>query len=111
MVGVKTKQIACICLIALASFSVHAEEKLTKEQIRLKLDELNAACEQARQKKLAPLRAQYIEECVSKQRKDRHDCQRFYADYGARSGKRPPLFLDLPECVEAFEFQKAHKER
>ncbi len=107
----KTNRIACIGLIALASFSVHAQEKLSKEQIRLKLDELNAACEAARERKLAPLRAQYIEECVTKQGKERDYCQRFYADYGRRSGKRAPLFLDLPECVEAFEFQKAHRER
>lgn len=100
-----------ILLIALASFTAQADKMLTKEEIRNKLDELNAACEQARENKLAPLRAQYIEECVSKQRRDRDYCQRFYADYGARSGNRPPLFLDLPECVEAFEFQKAHKER
>ena len=107
----KTKRIASICLIALASFSVPAEENMTQEQIRLKLEELNATCEAARERKLAPLRAQYIEECVSKQGKDRDYCQRFYADYGRRSGKRPPLFLDLPECVEAFEFRKAHRER
>ena len=107
----KTKQNACICIIALASFSVPAEEKLTEEQARLKLGELIAACEAAREKNLAPLRAQHIEECVSEQGKDRDYCQRFYADYGRRSGKQAPLFLDLPECVEAFEFQKAHRER
>ena len=107
----KTKLIACICLFALASFSVQAEEKPTKEQIRLRLDELNAACEAARERKLAPLRAQHIEECVSQQGKDPEYCQRFYADYGRRSGKRAPLFLDLPECVEAFEFQRTHNVR
>ncbi len=107
----KTKLIACICLLALASFSVQAEEKLTKEQIRLKLDGLNAACEAAREKKLAPLRTQYIQECISQQGNDPEYCRRFYADYGQRSGKRAPLFLDLPECVEAFEFQKTHRER
>lgn len=107
----KTHRIACICLFVLASFSAQAEEKLAKEQIRLKLDELNAACEAARERKLAPLRAQFIQECISQQRKDPDYCQRFYADYGRRSGKRAPLFLDLPECVEAFEFQRTHNVR
>ena len=107
----KHKHAVSILLVVFASFSAHADNKLTKEEIRNRLDELNAACGQAREKKLAPLRAQYIEECVSKQRKDRHYCQRFYADYGAGSGTRPPLFLELPECVEAFEFQKAHRQR
>ena len=64
--------------------------------------ELDAACEAAREAKLAPLRAQYIEECVAKeQRQDRAACERFYADYGSRSGDRAPLFSDLPECVAA----------
>lgn len=64
--------------------------------------ELDAACEAAREAKLAPLRAQHIEECVAKeQRQDRAACERFYADYGNRSGNQAPLFYDLPECVAA----------
>jgi hypothetical protein len=64
--------------------------------------ELDAACEAAREAKLAPLRAQYIEECVAKeQRQDRAACERFYADYGSRTGNQGPLFYDLPECVAA----------
>lgn len=65
---------------------------------------LDAACETAREKKLAPLRAGFIDECVEKnQRPDRATCERFYADYGNQSGQRAPLFYDLPECVKAFE--------
>ena len=68
--------------------------------------ELDAACEAAREAKLALLRAQYIEECVAKeQRQDRAACERFYADYGSRSGDRAPLFYDLPECVTAHNFR------
>jgi hypothetical protein len=68
---------------------------------------LDAACEAARQEKLAPLRAGFIDECVEKnQRPDRAACERFYADYGNQSGNRAPLFYDLPECVEAFEFRR-----
>jgi hypothetical protein len=69
--------------------------------------ELDAACEAAREAKLAPLRAQYVEECVEKkQRPDRASCERFYADFGNRSGNRAALFYDLPECVAAFEYHK-----
>ena len=69
--------------------------------------ELDLACEVARQEKLSPLKARYIEECVEKeQRPDRESCERFYADYGNRSGNRAPLFYDLPECVTAFEHRK-----
>lgn len=68
---------------------------------------LDAACEAARETKLAPLRAGFIDECVEKkQRPDRAACERFYADYGNQSGNRAPLFLDLPECVKAFEYRR-----
>jgi hypothetical protein len=68
---------------------------------------LDAACEAAREKKLAPLRAGFIDECVEKkQRPDRAACERFYADYGNQAGNRAPLFYDLPECVKAFEYRR-----
>ena len=75
-------------------------------------EKLDAECEAARELKLAPERARFIEECVEKQQKDdRAACERFYSDYGARSGNRAPLYYDLPECVRAFEFQKSHRRR
>ena len=68
---------------------------------------LDAACEAAREKQLAPLRAGFIEECIEKkQRPDRAACERFYADFGNQSGNRAPLFYDLPECVEAFDYRR-----
>lgn len=71
---------------------------------------LDAECEAAREAKLAPERARYIEECVEKkQRPDRESCERFYADYGNQSGNRAPLYLDLPECVKAFEHQRSDR--
>lgn len=74
--------------------------------------ELDAACEAAREKKLAPLRKQFIEECVEKKEQpSRQACETFYADYGAQSGNRAPLFYDLPECVEAFEYQNSQRQR
>ena len=73
---------------------------------------LDAECEAARELKLAPERARFIEECVAeKQRADRAACERFYSDYGARSGNRAPLYLDLPQCVRAYDFRKADRRR
>ena len=78
-----------------------AEEREVRQAV------LDAACELAREERLAPLRVRYIEECVErKQRPDRESCERFYADYGNRTGNRAPLFYDLPECVAAHEFSK-----
>ena len=72
--------------------------------------ELDALCEAARQKKITVERARLVDECVEKkQRSDRAACERFYADYGARSGNRPPLFYDLPECEEAHKFRTSYR--
>jgi hypothetical protein len=69
---------------------------------------LDAACEEARERRLKPERERFIEECVTrKQKPDRASCARFYSDYGARSGNRAPLYYDLPACVDAFEFRKS----
>jgi len=70
--------------------------------------QLDAECEAARERKLEPERAKYIEECVRDKVKDsREACERFYSDYGGRSGNRAPLYYDLPECVRAFELRKS----
>ncbi len=74
--------------------------------------QIDAECEAARERKLAPDRAKYIEECVRDKVKDsREACVRFYSDYGGRSGNRAPLYYDLPECVRAFEFSRSTRQR
>lgn len=71
---------------------------------------LDAACQSAREARLSVDRAKYIEECVAKQLKEsRAACERFYADYGDRTGSRPPLYYDLPECRRAFEHQRSQR--
>ena len=81
----------------------------SREATQAKLD---AACEAARQKELAPIRKEIIEQCVKNdERGSRAECERFYADYGERMGGRAPLFFDLPKCVEAFEFQQSARQR
>ncbi len=93
---------AIMVLTILVALPTHAAKKSDREQAKL-----DAACEAARETNLAPLRAGFIEECVEKkQRPDRAACERFYADYGNQSGRRAPLFYDLPECVKAFEYRR-----
>lgn len=85
---------------------------LAKESRQQKQARLDGACEVARQKKLAPIRKQFVEECVAKKElPNREACEKFYADYGARTGGRAALFYDLPECVTAFEFQQGVRSR
>ena len=71
--------------------------------------ELDQACEVAREEKIAPLRKQYIEDCVTNEKKERAYCEKYYSDYGDRAGNRAPLFYDLPECVEAFEYRQRYR--
>ena len=98
------KNIITALLVALLPITAaQAEDRAVKQK------QLDQACEAARERKLAPEKAQYIEECVAKQRRDRAYCERFYSDYGARSGNRAPLYYDLPECVEAFEYGKSYR--
>ena len=84
----------------------------TAETRSASLEELDQRCEEARQKKIAPLREAEIEKCLT-ERNSRDYCERFWRDYGEATrtvnGRFVPrLFNDLPECVEA---QKARNSR
>lgn len=97
--------IAITLMLPVVGMSSDGDRQATQER-------LDTECEAARELKLAPERAKFIEECVEKkQRRDRAACERFYSDYGARSGNRAPLYYDLPECVKAFEFQRSQRQR
>jgi len=97
------KNLQVILFIVMVSTLISpAPAKESREEKQAGLD---AACEEARQKKLVPLRKKYIAECVSnRELTSLEECQRFYADYGERMGGRAPLYYDLPACVTAFEF-------
>jgi hypothetical protein len=83
----------------------------TEEDRRAKQAQLDAICEQARQRKIAPLRDKMIKECVDKeQRPDRASCERFYESYGERTGAQDPLFYDLPECVKAYDYMRSYRQ-
>ena len=84
---------------------------LAKESREQKQAALDAACEAAREKKIAPIRNKYIDECIAKKEQpSREACEQFYADYGGRMGGRAPLFYDLPECIKAFDYQQSARE-
>lgn len=74
----------------------------------MSLEALDRRCEEARERKIAPLRAAEIAKCKDEGDKDPAWCERFYADYGAGGRNvndtyRPPMFHDLPECLDALE--------
>jgi hypothetical protein len=100
------KQVLTVFLILLATGPVLADAARDAKQAKL-----DAACEAARQEKLAPLRRKYTQQCVAnKELPSREECERFYADYGERTGRKAALFYDLPECVAAFNFQQGNED-
>ena len=73
--------------------------------------ELMEECQKQREENIAPLREQAIEDCVTKQRRDREYCESFNRTFGdARSraggGVIPGMFWELPVCEEAVAAEK-----
>jgi hypothetical protein len=77
--------------------------------------ELDRKCELARERKLAPLRAAKIEECVQRDKRPREQCEREFTDWGntqalASGRARAGLFYDLPECVAAEQARRQYRQ-
>jgi len=76
--------------------------------------ELRGICEAEREKLIAPLRKEAIEECVNKKRNTQEYCERFYRDFGEggrtqQGGYRQRMFHDIPECIAANKAEKGVK--
>ena len=94
-----------IVTVALSVFA--AAEEITREDAT----ELMAECQKQRQENIAPLREQAIEDCVTKQRRDREYCETFNRTFGnarprAGGGMIPGMFWGLPVCEQAVAAEK-----
>lgn len=94
------------CAFAPVGYAYESEEERRANQAQL-----DAACEAAREVKLAAVRLQLTEECTEKKwpRQDRESCERFYADYGITTPDQVGLFYDLPECVKAHDYRTSYR--
>lgn len=87
----------------------------TAAQAEQRQQQLDAACEAARQEKLAPERAAYIQECIQEWGRTREDCTNFYRDYGNviygddEKVQRYALYYGLPACQAAFEYRQRYR--
>jgi hypothetical protein len=77
--------------------------------------DLDRVCEAARAKKLAPLRKEKIEACVTEQKRPRADCESEFENFGNTRGKAGGgaiggMFYDLPECVKAAEARNQYRQ-
>lgn len=101
-------------LLAAATLSNAYAKGTGEEETEERQAKLDRLCEIAREEKLKPARKKLIEECIREWGKEKSECEQFYQDYGdavrlANGVIRPKLFLDLPECVKAFEFQRSYR--
>jgi hypothetical protein len=100
--------LASILIFLQVNVATAAEDRTAKQQ------ELNKACEMAREKELIPMRKQLVEECMGekeRQKNDMQDCERLFGNYnGQRQGGLGPLFYDLPECEAATKYQKSYRQ-
>lgn len=72
---------------------------------------LDAACEQAREVKLTPLREQMTADCIAEGKLDKTQCEAEYANHSGRVGNSQLPFYDLPECEKAFQNRKSTSRR
>ena len=75
---------------------------------KMSLADLDRRCEDAREERIAPLKAAEIANCIKTETGDQAWCETFWADYGdggrtASGNFFQGMFYDLPECVEAWE--------
>jgi hypothetical protein len=66
---------------------------------------LDSKCEEARQIALGPLKQELFKECVGKG-KEEAVCKSEADQYNGARPDRGPIFYDLPECEEAFNYKK-----
>ncbi len=78
---------------------------------RSQAEELLQQCQAQRQENIAPLKQEVIEDCVTRQHRDRDYCERFNRNYGERTvtGAQRGMFWDLPVCMQAVDAQNYFK--
>ena len=98
-----------------AGVTADSSPQVSKDFSQMSTEQLDVMCEKEREKRLAPEREQLIQNCITNQRKSQGYCERYHSDYGAAhriigtDRARPALYLDLPECVAAWEARRKKK--
>jgi hypothetical protein len=97
-------------LLALVVASCAQAFQADDERNAARQAEYDRACEAARTVKLTPLRQQAFVECMNSKRNtdSAEDCKRKTSGANLNIQGGGTRFYDLPACVEAFEFRKAH---
>jgi hypothetical protein len=106
-------QSSCRILVAVITI-VLSGFAAARETTREGALELMEECQLQRGNNIAPLREQAIEDCVTKQRRDREYCERYNRTFGnarprAGGGMIPGMFWGLPVCEQAVAAERYFK--
>jgi len=96
--------LAATALLAGVTAAVAYETAQDRRQARQA--ELDRECETARQAALQPKRENIYQECINKFKKEEGVCQSEANAYNGYRISGAPLYYDLPECVQAFDYRK-----
>jgi hypothetical protein len=96
-----------VALVTLALSRFAAADEITQEGAVNLMEE----CQAQREQKIAPLREQAIEDCVSKKRRDRQYCESYNRTFGNAMARGngtmiPGMFWNLPVCEKALAAQR-----
>ena len=96
--------LAATALLAGVTAAVAYETAQDRRQARQA--ELDRECETARQAALQPKREDIYQECINKFKKEEGVCRSEANAYNGYRISGAPLYYDLPECVQAFDYRK-----
>jgi hypothetical protein len=102
IIAIKHRMLCAVVTLALSSPAV--AEEITRQGA----EALMQQCQSERQENIAPLKAQAIDDCINKQRRDREHCEQHNRNYGERTagGRLPGMFWGLPVCENAVAAEK-----
>lgn len=100
----------CQLLVAIITMTlsvVAAAREVTRDEALALMEQ----CQQEREKNIAPLREQAIEDCVTNQRRNRNECESFNRTFGNARPRGngtmvPGMFWGLPVCEDAVAAQR-----
>ena len=98
---------SALLLVFLLTSSMANAEIITRQDKA----KLMGQCMQAREKLLAPERAEAVQWCIEKRSRSKEYCQRYHSGYGDRRYRangswETALYMDLPICQKAVMVDK-----
>ena len=101
----KFSSLLTIIVLSVSGFAV------AKDVTRDEAMQLMEECQKKREEHISPLREKAIEDCVTKQRRDREYCENFNRTFGNARPRGngtmiPGMFWDIPVCKQAVSAEK-----